>query len=108
MNEYGCSPDTCQYHKLTESVITDLKGAVEKLLEGQDQMKETVIKLTENMKSFERIDERIVRLEELQRERDKEQDIKIQELRAFMYKMAGALTVIGVVAGLIGKIVIGG
>lgn len=104
---HSCNPSTCQYHYLTENVIADLKSAVEKVIEGQGQMRETVIALTENMKSFERVDNRLEKLETLQRERDKEQDLKIQEIRAFMYKAMGAIAVLGVVAGFASKVILG-
>jgi len=98
ISPHSCNPTTCQYHYLTEHVVSDLKVAVEKLLEGQIQMKETVIQLSENMKAFERIEQRLEKLEDWQIQRDKEQDQKIQELRAFMYKAMGAISAVGVIA----------
>lgn len=85
----GCNPQECKYHMLTDSVINDLREAVNKLTEGQDQMRETVIQLTEAFKLMGRVDQRVDKLEDLQREKDKDQDAKIQELRGFMYKAVG-------------------
>ena len=99
MKDLECSPQTCQYHVLTESVIGDLKKAVEKLMEGQDQMRETVIHLTEAFKAMERINHRMEQMEDLQRDKDKEQDGKIDELKAFMYKSMGVIASIGVLGG---------
>jgi len=90
---------------LTESVIKDLKRAVEKLMEGQDQMRETVIHLTEAFKAMERINHRMEQMEDLQREKDKEQDTKIDELKAFMYKSIGLVASLGVLGGVVLKMV---
>jgi hypothetical protein len=90
-----CSASTCQYHALTESVVKDLKVAVQRTVEGQDQLKETVIHLTEAFKAMERIDKRMEKLEDSITLKDKEQDQKIDELRIFMYKSIGILTAIG-------------
>lgn len=93
---HGCDSDTCQYHVLTESIIKDLRDAVGKLMDGQEQMRETVIHLTEAFKAMEKIDKRILRMEDLARDVNKGQDAKIDELRAFMYKSMGAITVLTV------------
>ena len=101
--DIDCTPQTCQYHVLTESVIADLKQAVEKLMEGQDQMKETVIHLTEAFKAMERIDARMEKLEDLQRVKDQIQDAKLDEVKGFMYKAMGALAAIGALGGVVLK-----
>ena len=59
-----CTPDSCMYHALTDSVIGDLKEAMKALADGQTQMRETIIKLTESFKSVERLDKRIDKAEE--------------------------------------------
>ncbi len=107
-NENTCNPTTCQYHALTEAVVEDLKDAVHRLMEGQDQMKETVIKLAEAFKYMEKVEVKVDRLEERLRETDREhakivaeknekQDIEIDKIKVFMYKAmgAGALALIG-------------
>ncbi len=85
----ACSPDTCQYHVLTESVIGDLKDAVQKLMEGQEQMSHTVIQLAESFKSVDRLDRRLEKIEDAQNAKEEKQDGKIDELRGFMYKVMG-------------------
>lgn len=85
-----CTPDSCMYHALTDSVIQDLKEAMRSLVDGQMQMKETIIKLTEAFKSMERLDKRIDATELRVKENEKE----VSDLRVAVYK-AGA-----VVAGL--------
>lgn len=87
--KYTCNPETCQYHALTESVITDLKDAVKKLTEGQEQMNKTVVQLTEAFKWMDRIDRRVEKVEDLQRAKDREQDHEIGEVKGFMYRAGG-------------------
>lgn len=74
------------YHSLTDSVIQDLKEAMRSLADGQMQMRETIIKLTEAFKSMERLDKRIDNAEEGVKSNSKE----ISELRVAVYK-AGAV-----------------
>jgi hypothetical protein len=102
-----CNPDTCQYHHLTQSVITDLKDAVAKILEGQAQMRDTVISLVETVKGFDRIDARIEKLEADRKEHEKLQDEQIDGLRIFMYKAMGIIGVLVVVAGFLVRIFFG-
>lgn len=93
-----CLPSTCQYHALTDAVITDLKEAVHKLMESQEKMRETVITMTEAFKAVERLDARLEKMEDEQKSRDKDQDKKIDQLRAFMYKVSGgAIAVCGMI-----------
>lgn len=89
----GCHPTTCHYHALTESVVSDLKEAVHKLMEGQEKMRESLIQMTEAFKAVERLDGRLSKLEENQGRKDREQDKKIDGLRAFMYKAVGGASV---------------
>lgn len=104
-SEDGCSPNTCHYHALTDSVITDLKEAVHKLMEGQEKMRESLIIMTEAFKAVERLDGRVEKLEVQLREKDKEQDSKIDKLRVFMYKSTGAVGAIAVVIGYLTKFI---
>ncbi len=94
-----CHPTTCHYHALTESVITDLKEAVHKLMEGQEKMRESLIQMTEAFKMVERLDAQINKMESDQERKDAEQDKKIDGLRVFMYKaIGGASAGIGILA----------
>jgi len=86
----SCSPETCQYHDLTESVITDLKEAVHKLMEGQDMMRGSLIQMTEAFKAVERLEDSLRKLEEEVRFANRGQDKKIDSIRVFMYKAIGA------------------
>lgn len=81
-----CTPDSCMYHELTDSVIKDLKEAMKSLADGQMQMKETIIKLTEAFKSMDRLDRRIDSAEQRVKDNEKE----ISDLRVAVYK-AGAV-----------------
>lgn len=103
----SCNPSTCQYHYFTERVISDLKNAVEQLLEGQRAMSDTIVKLTENVKAIEKLDVRLEKLEDLQRNREKEQLEKLDEVRRFMWKVAGAISVIAPAIAILTKIFVG-
>lgn len=104
---FHCNPDTCQYHYLTQSVITDLKDAVAKILEGQAQMRDTVISLVETVKGFDRIDTRIDKLEADRKEHEALQDRRIDDLRVFMYKATGIVGVLALLAGFLIRIFFG-
>lgn len=110
---------TCQYHNVNESVIHDLRDAVKQLVESHQEMRVSVMQLTEALKSMERIERKIDKLEEehredldkmwrMHREKDKEQDTKIEELKAFVYKISGAAVGAGGVIGFLMKFFIGG
>jgi hypothetical protein len=90
----------CQYHLMTEGSVEDLKAAVKNLTETQVHMRETLMQLSEVFRAVERLEKRMDRLE-IQRdgivekcerkgeERNREQDEKLDEVRAFMYKAIG-------------------
>lgn len=84
-----CEPKSCQYHQLTDNVMEDLKTAVEKITDSQMQVKETMIKLVEGFKAVDRLEGKVDKFELLQREKDRVQDERIDELRVFMYKSIG-------------------
>lgn len=95
-----CSTDSCQYHILTESVIKDLKNATEKLVDGQEHLRDTVIKLVEGFKFIDKLDGKVDRLEEEMKEKDEKQDVKIDKLRNFMYKVSGIAVGISAIIGI--------
>jgi len=85
--------DICLYHELTDSVIKDLKEALKSLADGQMQMRETLVKLTEAFKLMERLDRRIDSVEQ----RVKESEEEVSDLKVAVYKagaIVGALMVI--------------
>lgn len=106
VNDIICESDTCQYHNATDVVINDLRGAVHKILEGQTEMRDTVIKLTEAMKGIDRLDRNMEKLQERWEEKDKAQDLKIDELKAFMYKTMGGVAVVSLVVGYFLRVVL--
>jgi len=97
MSDNKCNPDICQYHALTDAIINDLRSAVHKLAEGQEQMRDTVVQLTEAFKSMDRIERKLEKMEDIHREDLAESNKKVGELRAFMYKVSGAAAVIAAV-----------
>lgn len=86
-------------------VIDDLRDSVKKLLEGQDELKVTVIKMSEAFKSMDRVESRIEKIEAEQKEKNKEQDEKIDRLRIFMYKAGGAWTALLIVGSILLKFI---
>lgn len=101
--KYHCTPETCQYHYLTESVISDLKESVIKLLEGQEKMSNTIIQMTEAFKAVDKLDGRLEKLEDNQKLKDEQQDSRIDELRMFMYKAIGGGSVIVAIVTMLGN-----
>jgi len=92
-----------QYRYLTATVVNDLKESIVKLMESQTEMGKSIAQLTEAFKMVDRLDARLIRLEEMDRERDKEQEEKINEVRAFMYKLTGAFLVIGAIIDMLAR-----
>lgn len=84
----------CNVHPQFESVVKDLKDTTRYLVEGQVELKMTLIQLTEHLKGLERLEKRVDGMELLRREGDKIKDCKIDELRVFMYKVVGAVAVL--------------
>ena len=86
-----CNSETCKYHLMTETLVGELKAAVDKLIIGQEQTRETVIQLVEAFKAVDKLENRINDLEKEQKDKDKVQDSKIDQLRAFMWKVNGSV-----------------
>lgn len=101
MEEVTCGSSTCNYHNLNDAIISDLREAVKALVVGQVDMKLSVTQLVEAFKSMDRLEIKIDKLESTQAERNEKQDIKIDELRVFMYKCLGAGAAIMAVGGLL-------
>ena len=92
-----------QYRYLTSTVVNDLKESIVKLMESQTEMGKSIAQLTEAFKMVDRLDARLIRLEEMYKECNKDQDIKINEVRSFMYKLTGAFLVIGAIIELLAR-----
>lgn len=107
MSEMKCGNESCLYHVLTDSVIHDLKEAVKRIMEGQDQMKETVIQLAEAFKSMERLDRKIDKIEELQRSKNESTDRELSSLKGTLYKAGGAVAALMVLGEVAIRIIIG-
>lgn len=97
VNPHTCNSDTCQYHYLTERLISDLRDAIVEIKDGQETMNRTVIELTQSIKGIDRVERRIDKLEEEQKQKDKEQDERIRSNESYAIKIAtvaGALVMI--------------
>jgi len=102
----SCAPDGCQYHLLTENVINDLKNATEKLMEGQDHLRETVTQLVEGIKFMDKLDQKVDRLESEMKTKDDRQDEKIDGLKGFMYKISGIAVGASAIIGILVPILV--
>lgn len=102
--ERRVEPSSCMAHPQYEGMILDLKETAKALVEGQMEMKMTLIQLTENLKGLERLERRVDRIEEKHAKDDSIQGNQIDELRKFMYKMTGAIAVISVCGPLLMKV----
>ncbi len=102
----SCAPDTCQYHILTESIIHDLKDATEKLMQGQNELSKSVTQLVEGFKFMDKLDGKVDRLESEMKEKDDRQDIKIDKLKGFMYKVTGIAVGISAICGILVPILV--
>jgi len=89
-----CDSETCASHLYIVEAVKELKEMNGLLLKGQNQLKMTTVKLIESMKNVERLHTKIDKLEEHQEIKDREQDIKIDNLRIFTWKMVGAISVL--------------
>ena len=114
----GTQQSICQYHTLNDSVIHDLRDSVKVLIDGQQEMRVSVMQLTEALKAMDRIERKIDKLEDAhkddldkfatnQRIRNKEIDIEIGNLKAFVYKVTGFAIAAGSILGLIFRFYLG-
>ena len=74
-----CDPNTCQYHAVTEKVVGNLEVAVSEIVRSQAEMRENIIQLTEAVKSFQKMQQRIDKMEEKWETKNEKQDEKIYE-----------------------------
>lgn len=102
-----CNAEECSYHELTKAVVGDMKSAVDRITEGQQQMRESLVQLTEAIKQMDRLERRLDKIEEEKREDTKEQDVSIRNLEKNYYKAAGAVGVLVVVVQIALKIFVG-
>jgi SMC interacting uncharacterized protein involved in chromosome segregation len=87
--------------------VRELKEMNQLLMQGQDQLKITAVRLVEAFKSVDRLHKKVDQLEEQYRIKDKEQDEKIDNVRMFTWKVSGVAASIPILISgmaLIGKI----
>jgi len=78
-----------------EALFFDLKEDVKALLKSQSELSGVVIRLTENIKTVDKIEKRLEDLEKEQKERDIRQDDKINRLSNTVQYGAGAVAIVG-------------
>lgn len=74
-----CNPNTCQYHAVTQKVVDNLEIAVHEIVRSQAEMRENIIQLTEAVKVFQKMQERIEKLEDKLEKKNAEQDLEIRQ-----------------------------
>lgn len=94
MNDCG---EKCIYNEIHENAIVELKESVKVLLEGQRHMSEAIVQLTTSLKSIDRLERKIDKLEEHQREEIDKQEVKIEKLSAMVYKAGGAVAAVVII-----------
>lgn len=97
--------DICQYHSQDHSVIGDLKDAVKVIIDGQQDMRGDLLKLTEAFKNMDRLESRLEKIEDERKRQEERRDIEVQELRAFMNKALGILATAAVVGSVLLKFI---
>lgn len=102
-----CNAEECQYHQLTGAAIQDMRETVKALVEGQQQMRDNLIQLTEAFKQMDRLERRVDKMEERGEKDNKEQDVSIRKLENNFYKAAGGIGAVLVVAQILLKVFFG-
>jgi hypothetical protein len=100
----GCDFSECPSHDVTLAVVQELKEAVHKLVEGQEETKRSIVRLAEGFKSIDRLERKIEHIEDIHRTDTKENQRNLAEVRAFMYKIAGVISAAAVLIPLLPKI----
>lgn len=95
--------DICQYHTNDHAVISDLRDAVKIIIEGQQDMRASLIQLTEAFKNMERIELRLEKIEDRRRSDREKRDNEIAELKTFMNRAMGWAAAIALIGGILIK-----
>lgn len=93
-----CDNEHCEAHVFTMDLISKLEGVTEKLMDGQHDIKENIIRLTENLLELQRTNQRYDKMCEEVKAKDKEQDDQIKHNSAFVNKAIGVVGAISLIA----------
>lgn len=97
--------EVCQYHTYDHQVIGDLKSSVALIIEGQQEMRSSIVQLLEAFKYMDRLELRLEKIEEERRRQGEKRDKEIAELKTFMNKAIGYIGAAGIAGGILMKFV---
>lgn len=91
-------PRTCEVHENTMALIAKLDNFQVKLMEGQMEIKENLIRLTENILEMKRLNQRFDDMARELKVKDEKQDKEIHQNSAFVNKALGVVGSISIIA----------
>ena len=92
-----CGSDNCDVHLFMIETVKELKAGYLALLRSHSDLKEVVVKLTENMGETRRIYQRLDKILEDAKEREENQDEKIEESKKYIDRAIGGIIIANVI-----------
>ena len=92
-----CGSDNCDVHLFMIETVKELKAGYLALLQSHSDLKEVVVKLTENMGETRRIYQRLDKILEDAKEREENQDKKIEENKKYIDRAIGGIIIANVI-----------
>lgn len=86
-----CNSDGCEAHVFLVEAIKELKNTSGRLLDSQQTLELTVVRLTENLNELKKVNSRIDSILLDQKQRDQLVDKELEAQRDFMNKAVGVL-----------------
>ena len=99
MHDSG-KPRTCEVHESTMALINKIDERTLALLSGQMDIKENLIRLTENLFEMQRLNKRFDHVVEELKIKDEKQDEKIDKNSGFVNKAIGVVGAISLIAAI--------
>ena len=101
-----CDKQHCEAHFHVMELISKLEGVSDKLVEGQSDIKQSIVKLTENLLEMQRANNRFEKRCEEQDRINNQHEEKIRKNSDFVNKAIGVVGSISVLA-MLGSLVLG-
>jgi hypothetical protein len=101
-----CGGSECEAHIFVIDLVKELQISYARLTEGQMDIKENLIRLTENLLETQRSTARFELLVAELKTRDKEQDVKIESNRDFMNKAIGVVGSVSFLATIVSAVAV--
>ena len=93
-------PKTCSVHESTMELISKVDERTIQLMSGQMDIKENLIRLSENLLELQRLNVRFDHMTEELKVKDEKQDEKIEKNSSFVNKAIGVVGAISIIAAL--------